>query len=217
MYAPRRVLGVVEFESPDFDPRATVDEARIGQVIRNLLSNAAKFSPEGGTISMALSRDGDSFRLSIRDEGPGIPDDELEAVFDKFVQSSKTKSGAGGTGLGLSICRQIVDAYNGRIWAENRPEGGAVFHVEENTVIARHGVLRFRAGGRGCLAGEPGSADRLEFFNDELVFDKIPDAGFLEFAPAVNEHALFKTGRFVDFTTELLTFFFRTAVDHCEV
>ena len=96
-------------------------------------------------------------------------------------------------------------------------DSGAVFHVEENTVIARHGVLRFRAGGRGCLAGEPGSADRLEFFNDELVFDKIPDAGFLEFAPAVNEHALFKTGRFGDFTTELLTFFFRNAVDHCEV
>jgi signal transduction histidine kinase len=65
--------------------------------------------------------------LSVTDEGTGIPEGEYEAVFDKFVQSSKTKSGAGGTGLGLAICREIVAQHGGRIWAEPAPGGGARF------------------------------------------------------------------------------------------
>lgn len=65
----------------------------------------------------------------MADEGGGIPEGELEAVFDKFVQSSATRSGAGGTGLGLAICREIVDQHGGRIWAENGRDGGAVFQV----------------------------------------------------------------------------------------
>ena len=68
--------------------------------------------------------------LSVRDEGPGIPPDELEAVFDKFVQSSKTKSNKGGTGLGLAICREIVAGHKGRIWAENNSGAGCIFYVE---------------------------------------------------------------------------------------
>ena len=66
----------------------------------------------------------------MRDHGPGIPEGELEAVFDKFVQSSKTKSAAGGTGLGLAICREIAEAHGGRMWAENAPGGGALFTCE---------------------------------------------------------------------------------------
>ena len=61
--------------------------------------------------------------------GTGVPEDELESVFAKFVQSNKTRTGAGGTGLGLSICREIIEAHQGRIWCENHPEGGAIFHV----------------------------------------------------------------------------------------
>ncbi len=64
-------------------------------------------------------------RIDVRDQGVGIPEDELESVFDKFVQSSKTRTGAGGTGLGLAICREIIQAHYGRIWAENNPSGGA--------------------------------------------------------------------------------------------
>jgi two-component system, sensor histidine kinase ChiS len=63
----------------------------------------------------------------VQDEGLGIPDSELESVFDKFVQSSKTKTGAGGTGLGLSICKEIIEDHRGQIWAENNKEGGATF------------------------------------------------------------------------------------------
>ena len=63
--------------------------------------------------------------MGVRDHGVGIPAAELETIFDQFVQSSRTKTGAGGTGFGLAICREIVTAHQGRIWAEHRPEGGA--------------------------------------------------------------------------------------------
>jgi len=108
----------------------TLDADKIRQVLRNLLNNAIKFSPEGGTIDVISFKKADSIVVSIRDQGAGIPGNELESIFDKFIQSSKTKTGAGGTGLGLAICHEIVAAHKGRIWAENRPEGGAVFSFE---------------------------------------------------------------------------------------
>ena len=64
--------------------------------------------------------------LVVADRGIGIPEGELEEVFDRFIQSSKTRNGAGGTGLGLAICREIIAAHRGTIWAETRPGGGAV-------------------------------------------------------------------------------------------
>jgi signal transduction histidine kinase len=99
-------------------------------VMRNLLSNAVKFSPDGGEISVMLEFDVEGARVTVADCGPGIPPEELELVFDKFVQSSKTKSGSGGTGLGLAICRQIVAAHRGRIWAANGEQGGALVIFE---------------------------------------------------------------------------------------
>jgi len=120
----------IRHEVSKFDGEVTLDIDKIKQVLRNLLNNAIKFSPEGGTIDVAVCRVASSVRVSVRDQGPGIPQDELEAVFDKFIQSSKTKTGAGGTGLGLAICHEIVVAHKGRIWAEDRPEGGAVFSFE---------------------------------------------------------------------------------------
>jgi signal transduction histidine kinase len=115
---------------PELGAEVELDAAKIKQVVRNLLSNAVKFSPEGGNIELAMHHGSHSVTVSVRDQGPGIPGDELEAVFDKFVQSSKTKSHAGGTGLGLAICREIITAHNGRIWARNNPHGGAVFSFE---------------------------------------------------------------------------------------
>jgi signal transduction histidine kinase len=111
---------------------ASFDKSYITQVIVNLLSNAIKFSEAGSKLGIDLSRqvlgnDGPGVCCRIVDEGPGIPDNELEAVFDKFVQSKKTKSGKGGTGLGLAICAHIVKAHGGAIWAENAKPRGAVF------------------------------------------------------------------------------------------
>ncbi|AUH53290.1 histidine kinase [Chromobacterium sp. ATCC 53434] len=110
---------------------ADIDPFRIGQVIRNLLSNAVKFSPAGSSIEVQArlsEEDGQEWAwVSVEDAGPGIPDKELETIFDKFIQSSTTKTGAGGTGLGLAISREIVHAHGGRISAGNRPDGGAIF------------------------------------------------------------------------------------------
>ena len=114
------------------------DGPRIIQVLYNLLSNSIKFTPNGRTITMAMTQqmpvaDEASpqglpvLAVTIRDEGIGIPDDELDTVFEKFVQSRKTKTGAGGTGLGLSICREIVEAHGGAISAVNNVEGGSAF------------------------------------------------------------------------------------------
>lgn len=119
----------VDLHQSATDLKAEIDTPRLMQVVRNVLNNAVKFSPANASIDVWLKAVDDAFELRIQDHGPGIPDDELGAVFDKFIQSSKTKSGAGGTGLGLSICRQIVDGHHGKIWAENGPDHGAVFFV----------------------------------------------------------------------------------------
>lgn len=120
----------IRYSESDADAMATVDRSKIMQVVRNLVSNAVKFSPKGGVIELGVVQNQDLLRVTVTDQGEGIPDDELEAIFEKFVQSSKTKSAAGGTGLGLPICRQIVAAHKGRVWAENRAEGGAMLIFE---------------------------------------------------------------------------------------
>mgnify|MGYP001405968647 CR=1 FL=1 len=107
------------------------DRTKISQLIVNLLSNAIKFTPQGKNITISMKYvkvDGDDYiETSVVDEGVGIPEGELETVFDKFVQSTKTKTGAGGTGLGLAISKEIVEHHNGKIWAENVTQGGAKF------------------------------------------------------------------------------------------
>jgi len=147
---------VVEFEAvfhsqgvglrivaPDDPPRVWVDGTRIGQVLRNLLSNAVKFTPPGRDVEIRLatcqvpcgrrSEDAgrmlDGVEIVVSDEGVGIPASELERVFDKFVQSSKTRTGAGGTGLGLAITREIVNAHAGRIEARQNDKAGTDFIV----------------------------------------------------------------------------------------
>jgi signal transduction histidine kinase len=111
---------------------AVFDKLQMIQVLVNLLSNAVKFSTPGSRIAIELSQErapdsGPELRCRVIDEGPGIPETELQTIFDEFVQSSKTKTGAGGTGLGLAICRNIVKAHSGRIWAENGKPKGAIF------------------------------------------------------------------------------------------
>ena len=107
---------------------AVADTARIKQVMTNLLANAIRFSPEGSEIvvSAALKESGEVL-VSVRDYGPGIPGDQLESIFDKFTQSTITKTGAGGTGLGLAISREIIQAHGGKIAAVNAPGSGASF------------------------------------------------------------------------------------------
>ena len=104
-----------------------IDEVKIQQVVRNLMSNAIKFSPSGAIIEVTMTQQDDLVGVEIKDQGMGIPEEELNVVFDKFFQSSKTKSGTGGTGLGLAICREIINNHDGHIWAENNFSIGAKF------------------------------------------------------------------------------------------
>jgi len=121
-------------------PRLDCDPTRLAQVMHNLLANAIKFSPASGVIRIVAEmaelpagrRATDTehvaaLAITVSDQGKGIPEGELESIFDKFVQSSATKTGAGGTGLGLSICREIMRQHHGRIVAKNNPGGGASF------------------------------------------------------------------------------------------
>ena len=107
----------------------TFDKVKIGMVIKNILSNAIKFSPENSVIVVRIKNEVEYLHFSLKDQGIGLPEAELQHVFDAFIQSSKTKTSAGGTGLGLAICKHIINAHSGRIWVENNPEQqGAVFH-----------------------------------------------------------------------------------------
>jgi light-regulated signal transduction histidine kinase (bacteriophytochrome) len=118
------------FDDHQLTHRATFDAARMTQVVVNLLSNAIRFSPEAGTVTISLRSDHTHWNLEVADEGVGIPDDELDVIFDKFTQSSRTKNGAGGTGLGLTIGRELVEAHGGRIWAAGEQTRGARLVVE---------------------------------------------------------------------------------------
>jgi PAS domain S-box-containing protein len=108
----------------------SADAFRLQQVLRNVLANAIRFAPEGSSIVIEWrAAPGGEHLISVRDHGPGIPNAELDSIFEAFVQSSRTKDGSGGTGLGLAICRKIMDGHNGRISASNHPDGGAVFEI----------------------------------------------------------------------------------------
>ncbi len=114
------------------NPSAEFDPHRIGQVLQNVIGNAIKFSPTEGkikiTIANTLDNNQEHLRVSICDEGIGIPKDELESIFNKYVQSGVQSDNIGGTGLGLSIARQIIHRHNGLLWAERNSDQGSTFH-----------------------------------------------------------------------------------------
>jgi two-component system OmpR family sensor kinase/two-component system sensor histidine kinase BaeS len=110
----------------DVDPRAPeldVDPLRIGEVLANLLANAIRHTPIGGTIAVRARRDGERVAFEVADSGAGIAPDELERIFDRFAKSPESR----GSGLGLAIARSLVLAHGGEISASNEPGGGAIF------------------------------------------------------------------------------------------
>jgi two-component system sensor histidine kinase KdpD len=106
-------------------PMVRIDGVLLEQVLINLLENAAKYAPAGSTIELSASAGDHEVVVEVADRGQGIPTDEEVRIFDKFYRAKPTREG--GVGLGLTICRGIIEAHGGRIWAENRSGGGAVF------------------------------------------------------------------------------------------
>jgi PAS domain S-box-containing protein len=113
------------------DGEVFADADRMAQVLTNLLSNAIKFSPPGEEVVVAITRHGDDLRVSVRDHGPGIPDEFKPHIFEKFAQADSSDSRQkGGTGLGLSIVKQLIHQHGGNVGFAGAPGGGTVFHFD---------------------------------------------------------------------------------------
>jgi two-component system sensor histidine kinase KdpD len=128
---PLKVQIQEDISSVDADPDM------IGLALRQLLGNAVKYSPPETEISISASQLGDTVTIAVRDHGPGIPPDELDAIFERFYRGKRTQESVAGTGMGLSIARDIVRAHRGKLRVQNTPEGGAQFSF---TLSAFHEV-----------------------------------------------------------------------------
>ena len=105
------------------------DRERLHQVLFNLLDNAFRFTPAGGSVSVTGACVDGTCEVTVEDTGPGIPDEHLPFVFDRFYRVDRSRSrDDGGTGIGLTIARSVVEAHGGRIWVERRQGGGSSFH-----------------------------------------------------------------------------------------
>lgn len=112
-------------------PRVEADPRRVLEVVANLMSNAVKFTPRGGSVQLAARATREAIEISVRDTGPGVSPAEAHLLFQPFSKlSARPTAGEQSTGLGLSIVKEIVDWHGGRIWCESDPGHGATFRVE---------------------------------------------------------------------------------------
>ena len=103
------------------------DETYIEQIVRNLLANAAKYSPVGSTVTLRVDPSDSEVAVRVLDQGPGVMAAEVEQLFTLFYRSPTTAASAAGAGIGLFVCRRLIDAMGGHIWAQARPDGGSEF------------------------------------------------------------------------------------------
>ena len=144
-YAQCDVAALIESLGRDFEPMAAekqqrlrldvaadartlvVDPAKLHDILRNLLENAINYTPANGSIDVEASIVGGKYQLQVRDDGPGIPDDDVTRVFERFYRVDKSRARPGGTGLGLSIVKNLAHVLGGEVTAANRSTGGAEF------------------------------------------------------------------------------------------
>ncbi len=119
-----------ELKLPTQPVTVDADKEMISQLLENLIGNAVKFTPRGGRVTITLEEEAAAARLIVRDTGKGIPEEQLEKIFERFYQVDGTSTREhGGSGLGLAICKNIVDWHGGKIWVENVKEAGTKFTV----------------------------------------------------------------------------------------
>lgn len=124
---PRLNSHLLVLDVPSDLPWVRLSYPQIEQVLRNLLENAAHYTPRASLIEVWARAEGSSVRVEVRDRGPGVPAALRERIFEKFVRAAAPERHAEGSGLGLAICKGLVEAHGGQIWVEARPGGGATF------------------------------------------------------------------------------------------
>jgi PAS domain S-box-containing protein len=141
----------IELDPRSDDAMVLIDRDRMVQVLTNLISNAAKFSPRGGAVRLEIRAKDDTAQIAVRDQGTGIPEEFQKRIFQKFAQADSSDSRAkGGTGLGLSIAKTIVEQLGGNIAFESTPEQGTSFFVN---LPIRHQHPPLQNAGTGLYAG----------------------------------------------------------------
>lgn len=126
-FRPRLVAAGLMLETRLAPAPVCGDPMRLAQVVTNLLTNAVKFVPPGGRVTVSTELRDEQARLSVRDDGPGIPDAELPQVFDRYFRGSRAR--ANGSGIGLAVVAALVGSHRGRVTAANHPDGGAVVTI----------------------------------------------------------------------------------------
>jgi PAS domain S-box-containing protein len=170
--ARSHALHEIQIQVPDDLPTVNADRRRLAQVLLNLLSNAAKFSPEGEPITITVEDDSSRVMVHVRDRGRGIPADKLPHLFKKFSRVHERQGrGLQGSGLGLAICKGIVEAHGGRIWVDSEGEGkGSTFSftlpvaTEESAAPVAETTRRAVHLGK---MGRPGERTRILAVDDE--------------------------------------------------
>jgi two-component system sensor histidine kinase BaeS len=132
--AQTREVGI-ETEIKEGLPLVSVDADRIVQVLTNLLDNALRYTPAGGQITVRVNQVDGQVQMSVEDEGPGIPEEQIPYVFERFWRGDRSRSrDSGGSGLGLSIARQLVELHGGTISATSAPGKGSTFWIALPTI-----------------------------------------------------------------------------------
>jgi K+-sensing histidine kinase KdpD len=124
-FMQRKPARSVEVSADEKLEPAAAAPAYVELAIRNLLSNADKYSPPGAKIEIRATQTGDELEIAVLDRGPGIPPDEAEAIFDRFYRSARTSGQTAGVGLGLTVCKRMMEAQSGSVWARPREGGGS--------------------------------------------------------------------------------------------
>ncbi|MGH9146668.1 MAG: sensor histidine kinase, partial [Vicinamibacterales bacterium] len=120
----------IEFQVAPDAAVVMCDASQLHDALRNLFENAVNYSPEQGLIELSSRVEGHHIVLSVADQGPGIPDNDLERIFERFYRVDKSRTrDPGGTGLGLSIVKHLVELHGGRVAVTNRQPHGAVFRI----------------------------------------------------------------------------------------